>query len=209
MNFKTATLGGLFLNKFVKIVFIFLIQYDIIIEIEGVIEMWQEFLNLFDGYGLIAMIIMLFGLFLCMIEVIVPGFGVFGILGTIFTFGGMLIKIILGITILQFVSMVLLALAVAIVSVVLVVVLGKTGVIGKSSIVQEKTAIPKDYDSLTKEQKKLIGKVGFAVTVFKTSGKFKFNDKIYDAVSTGEYIEKDSKVKVVEIRNNTIFVKKV
>lgn len=171
--------------------------------------MWQEFLNLFDGYGLIAMIIMLFGLFLCMIEVIVPGFGVFGILGTIFTFGGMLIKIILGITILQFVSMVLLALAVAIVSVVLVVVLGKTGVIGKSSIVQEKTAIPKDYDSLTREQKKLIGKVGFAVTVFKTSGKFKFNDKIYDAVSSGEYIEKDSKVKVVEIRNNTIFVKKV
>lgn len=171
--------------------------------------MWQEFLNLFNGYGLIAMIIMLFGLLLCMIEVVVPGFGVFGILGTIFTFGGMLFKIILGVNLLQFVTMVLLALVVAIVSVLLVIILGKTGIIGKASIVQDKTTIPKDYDSLTREQKKLIGKVGFAETVFKTSGKIKYDGKIYDAVSTGEYIEKGSKIKVVEIRNNTIYVKKV
>lgn len=171
--------------------------------------MWQEFLNLFSGYSLIAMIIMLFGLFLCMIEIIVPGFGVFGILGTIFTFAGMLVKVILGVTVLQFLSMVILALSVAIVSIILVVIFAKLGILGKSNIVQEKTAVPKNYGEPTKEQRKLIGKVGFAETVFKTSGKFRYNDKSYDAVSTGGYIEKDSKVKVVEIKNNTIYVKKV
>lgn len=171
--------------------------------------MWQEFLNLFNGYGLLAMVMMLFGLFLCMIEIIVPGFGVFGILGTIFTFGGMLVRALLGITLLQFATMLLLALAVAIVSIILVVILAKTGLIGKSKLVQDKTVVPKNYGEPTREQRKLIGKVGFAETVFKTSGKFKYNDKIYDAVSDGEYIEKGSKVKVVEIRNNTIIVKKV
>ena len=171
--------------------------------------MWQEFLNLFNGYGLIAMIIMLFGLFLCMIEVIVPGFGVFGILGVIFTFAGMLARVIIGTNVLQFVTMVLLARIVAIVTIILVVVLSKLGILGKSNIVQEKTAVPKDYEKPTREQRKLLGKVGFAETVFKTSGKFKLNGKIYSAVSDGEYIEAGSKVKVVAIRNNTIIVRKV
>ena len=171
--------------------------------------MWQEFLNLFNGYGLIAMIIMLFGLLLCMVEIIVPGFGVFGILGTIFTLGGMVVRIVLGASWVQFACMVLLEIAVMIVTILLVVLFAKIGVLGKTQVVQNKTAVPVNYEMPTREQKKLIGKVGFAETVFKTSGKFKLNDVVYDAVSNGEYIEKGSKVKVIEIKNNTIIVKKM
>lgn len=171
--------------------------------------MWQEFLNLFNGYGLIAMIIMLFGLLLCMVEIIVPGFGVFGILGTIFTLGGMVVRIVLGASWVQIACMVLLEIAVMIVTILLVVLFAKIGVLGKTQVVQNKTAVPVNYEMPTREQKKLIGKVGFAETVFKTSGKFKLNDVVYDAVSNGEYIEKGSKVKVIEIKNNTIIVKKM
>ncbi len=171
--------------------------------------MWQEFLNLFNGYGLIAMIIMLFGLLLCMVEIIVPGFGVFGILGTIFTLGGMVVRIVLGASWVQIACMVLLEIAVMIVTILLVVLFAKIGVLGKTQVVQNKTAVPVNYEMPTREQKKLIGKVGFAETVFKTSGKFKLNDVVYDAVSNGEYIEKGSKVKVIEIKNNTIIVKKI
>lgn len=171
--------------------------------------MWQEFLNLFNGYGLIAMIIMLFGLLLCMVEIIVPGFGVFGILGTIFTLGGMVVRIVLGASWVQIACMVLLEIAVMIATILLVVLFAKIGVLGKTQVVQNKTAVPVNYEMPTREQKKLIGKVGFAETVFKTSGKFKLNDVVYDAVSNGEYIEKGSKVKVIEIKNNTIIVKKM
>lgn len=171
--------------------------------------MWQEFLNLFNGYGLIAMIVMLFGLLLCMVEIIVPGFGVFGILGTIFTLGGMVVRIVLGASWVQIVCMVLLEIAVMIVTILLVVLFAKIGILGKTQVVQNKTAVPVNYEMPTREQKKLIGKVGFAETVFKTSGKFKLNDVVYDAVSNGEYIEKGSKVKVIEIKNNTIIVKKM
>ena len=54
-----------------------------------------------------------------------------------------------------------------------------------------------------------IGKVGFAQTVFKASGKLVIDGAVYDAISEGEYIEKDSKVKVVAIKNNNIIVKKI
>lgn len=170
--------------------------------------MWQQFVGLFSDYGLIAMIVMIFGLLMCMIEVIIPGFGVFGILGTLFTFGGAVARIIMGATGLQILSMLILIVVVVVVSVVLVTIFAKAGILSKSALVQDKTVVPVDYEKPTKEQRKLIGKVGFAYTVFKPSGKMQLDGKIYDAISN-EYIEKGEKIKVVEIKNNSIVVKKV
>lgn len=171
--------------------------------------MWQQFIDLFSGYGLIAMMVMLFGLLLCMIEIIVPGFGVFGVLGAIFTIGGVVARAIMGTTVIQFLSLVILIVAVVVITALLIVILAKIGLLGRVSIIQEKTAVPTDYEKATKEQRKLIGKVGFAETAFKTSGKFVLDGNVYDAISEGEYIEKGSKVKVVAIKNNDIIVKKV
>ena len=171
--------------------------------------MWQQFIDLFSGYGVIAMIILLFGLCLCMIELIVPGFGIFGILGGLFTIGGVVARLIIGTNVIQFLCLVILIVLVVVVAILLVVILAKVGLLGKISIIQSQTAIPTTYDKPSKEQKKLIGKVGFAETVFKTSGKLKLDGNVYDAVSEGEYIEKGSKIKVVAIKNNAIIVKKM
>jgi len=171
--------------------------------------MWQQFIDLFSGYGLIAMIVLIFGLVLCMVELIVPGFGVFGVLGALFTIGGVVARIIIGATLLQILAMIILIVAVVVISILLVVILAKIGLLGKVSIIQDKTVVPTDYEKPTKEQRKLIGKVGFAETVFKTSGKLVLNGKTYDAMSEGEYIEEGSKIKVVAIKNNKIIVKKV
>ena len=171
--------------------------------------MWQEFINLFSGTGVIAMVIMIFGMMLCMVEIAMPGFGVFGVMGTIFTFAGMVVRFMMGTKTTQVIAMFLFVIVVAVVTVVLVIVLARLGVLGKTHIIQEKTSVPVDYEKSSKEQRKLIGKVGFAKTVFKTSGKLVIDDKVYDAMSEGEYIEKDSKIKVIAIRNNTIIVKKV
>jgi len=171
--------------------------------------MWQQFTGLFEGYGSLAMVVMLFGLLLCMIELIVPGFGVFGILGTIFTFGGIVVRCVLGVTILQIAYLIVFIVLLIVLALLLVVILAKIGVLSNSPIVQEKTVVPVDYEKPSKEFKKLVGKTGFATTVFKTSGKFVINGKIYEAISQGEYIEKDSKIKVVKIENNTIIVKKI
>ena len=171
--------------------------------------MWQQFLDLFSDYGMISMLIMLFGLAMCMIEVIIPGFGVFGVLGTFFTFGGIISRIILGVNALQILIMFILVLAVVVLSVLIVTLFARIGILGKISIIQDKTVVPTDYEKPSKEQLKLVGKIGFAHTVFKPSGKLIYNGSVYDAMSNGEFIEQGEKIKIVEIKNNTIIVKKV
>ena len=171
--------------------------------------MWQQFIDLFSNYGMVSMLIMSFGLAMCMIEVIIPGFGVFGILGTFFTFGGIISRIILGVNALQILIMFILVIVVIVLSVILVSLFARMGLLGKISIVQNKTVVPVDYEKPSKEQLKLVNKTGFAHTVFKPSGKLIYEGKIYDAMSNGEFIEQGEKIKVVEIKNNTIIVKKV
>ena len=171
--------------------------------------MWQQFVDLFAGYGLISMLVLIFGLVMCMIEVIVPGFGVFGLLGSLFSIGGLISRIIIGTTWIQILIMLILIVAIIAISVILVVIFARIGLLGKISIVQNKTVVPTDYEKPSKEQLKLIGKVGFAHTVFKPSGKLILNGKIYDAMSDSEFIEQGEKIKVVEIKNNNIIVKKV
>ena len=171
--------------------------------------MWQQFLELFADYGFVSMMVMIFGLVMCMIEVIVPGFGVFGILGSFFTIGGAISRMILGTNWMQILAMFILVVAIIAVSVLLVTIFARIGLLGKVSIVQEKTVVPTDYEKPSKEQLKLVGKIGFAHTVFKPSGKLVLNGNIYDAISDGEFIEQGEKIKVVEIKNNNIIVKKV
>lgn len=171
--------------------------------------MWQQFIDLFADYGFASMMVMIFGLVLCMIEVVMPGFGVFGILGSFFTIGGAISRIVLGVTWVQILAMFILVVAVVAISVILVSVLARLGLLGKVAIVQDKTVVPVDYEKPSKEQLKLVGKTGFAHTVFKPSGKLVLNGVIYDAISDGEFIEQGEKIKVVEIKNNNIIVKKV
>ena len=127
----------------------------------------------------------------------------------LFIIGGGVARIAMGIKLLQLCYLIILIILVVIIAVLLVVIFAKIGLLGKSPLVQDKTVVPTDYEKPTKQQKKLIGKVGFAQTVFKTSGKLVINGVVYDAISQGEYIEKDSKVKVVAIENNNIVVKKI
>lgn len=171
--------------------------------------MLQQFIGLFADYGVIAMVVMIFGLIMCMIEVVIPGFGVFGILGTMCTFGGLVGRIIMGATPIQILAMFIFVVAVVVVSLLLLVLMAKLGILGKSALVQDKTVVPTDYEKPSKEQLKLVNKVGFAHTVFKPSGKLLYEGKVYDAISNGEFIEKGEKIKIVEIRNNQIVVKKI
>ena len=55
---------------------------------------------------------------------------------------------------------------------------------------------------------KLIGKNGKAMTILRPSGKITISDKIYDATTSGEYIEKNSKIIVLNNEGSTLKVKK-
>ena len=165
--------------------------------------MWQEivsgFTSLFDGLGYIPMIALIAGVILLCVELFAPGFGIFGITGSVFAIGG---------TLMQLVIMLTVSVAVLIVAFILVLILAKFGFLN-FGIIQNKTAVPTNYSKPSREHAKLLGKVGFATTAFRPVGSFTYKDKVYEAVSTGEYIAKNSKVKVVEVDGDQIKVKKI
>ena len=53
-----------------------------------------------------------------------------------------------------------------------------------------------------------VGQKGVAYTVLRPSGKVNINNKIYDAFTRGDYIEKDEPVEVVEVEGSTLKVRK-
>jgi membrane-bound serine protease (ClpP class) len=67
----------------------------------------------------------------------------------------------------------------------------------------------KGYTSAQVELKTLVGQEGVAITQLRPSGMARFNDKKVDVVSEGDVIEKDSRVKVIEVESNRVVVRAV
>ena len=82
------------------------------------------------------------------------------------------------------------------------------GLISKTPIVENSTAIPKDYGSNEKNFGFLVNKVGTTKTICKPIGKMEIDNIEYQVISNGDYIEAGEKVRVVEVDGDTIVVKK-
>jgi len=67
----------------------------------------------------------------------------------------------------------------------------------------------KGYSSAQVELKALIGEEGVAITQLRPSGIARFGNKKVDVVSEGEVIERDSRVKVIEVESNRVVVRAV
>lgn len=169
--------------------------------------MWNDFIALFSGYGAIPMIIMFAGVILCIVEVFVPGFGIFGILGGIFSVGGIVARSIMGATFAQILYMILVDVSLVCLSIILMIVSTRCGFIRHSSLVESKTSISVNYGKDNKQLLKMLGKTTFATTEFRPTGKFNYNGETYDATTYGEFIQKGEKIQIVEVKADKIFVR--
>jgi len=65
------------------------------------------------------------------------------------------------------------------------------------------------YTVGTKEFKRLIGKEGIAITPLRPSGIAEVNDKKLNVITRGEYVDSNTKIKVISIEGNKIVVEAV
>jgi membrane-bound ClpP family serine protease len=84
----------------------------------------------------------------------------------------------------------------------------KHGMLSKTGLFERRTSIAQDYNEVSRRYRKLVGKSGKAITKIDLAGKAKIKGEIYDVMSINSYIEEGQHVKVVEIRDNTIMVRK-
>ena len=170
---------------------------------------WEELVKLTTQTSWIVIILLIVGIISCFVEAIVPGFGFFGIFGILCEIGGIVLHAIFSGSIIQvFIIVVILALVFTLLFLIFIRS-AKYGLLGKSALIENKTAIPTDYSEIGKnEHADLIGKQGTLITECKPIGKMKIEDKVFDVLSN-EIIGSGSEVVVTSIENNVIYITKV
>ena len=182
-----------------------LVLYLIPYYLNGIAENW-EIVLFFIGIVFIALEVF-----------VIPGFGVFGILG-LFTSIGSLILIMLNNDMFDFTFVVSkdivnasLSVLISVFAFGILILFG--GIRFTDSHAFKKISLAETQNSdlgyvSKKYSDNLIGKNGKAFTVLRPSGKILINDEIYDATSSGEFIEKNTKVKVISNEGSNLKVKK-
>ncbi|MEN8192873.1 MAG: NfeD family protein [Bacteroidota bacterium] len=177
-------------------------------------------LALFFGAGYILEIasiidILLFvaGVLLLLVEVfVIPGFGVFGIAGIVLMVAGLFMGLVSDFPLVdgEILSTAIMQLAGSfILSGILIFLLAKslpkTRVWNK--LILKDNIEEKSGYAANKKFSHLIKKEGEALTDLRPAGTVIINERRYDVVTQGEYIEKGSKIRVIEIEGSKIVVK--
>lgn len=168
----------------------------------------MEFVEIFSQMSWIAAALLFVGLVFIFVEVLLPGFGFFGITGSVAIVAGLIVRICQGLNLLQSIVLILMVLAFFIICVIVMVFSARHGFLGQTGIFENKNTFSSRDKREDKELKKLIGKSGRAVGVLNLGGKARINGKIYDVLSVQSYIEDNQHVKVVGIKDNTLLVRK-
>ena len=168
----------------------------------------MEVLEIFTLMHWSAILLLSIGFAFLIVEVLMPGFGFFGIAGGISVIAGIIVRIAQGLSFVQSVILILMALGVFIVGFMIIVISAKYGLLGRSGLFETKSTLSSNYNKPEKELRKLVGKSGKTISSLNLGGQAKIRGKIYDVVSISSFIEAGKNIKVVEIKDNTIMVRK-
>lgn len=156
--------------------------------------------------GFLSPAIFFLGLVLLAIEIfVIPGFGITGILGILGIVAGIFMSFGIN-NIAQATSVIFFSL---IADIILIVILARFVLKSKSfkNIVALETDTAGYHSSVSYDN--LLGREGITDTFFRPSGNIIINDKKYDAITEGEFINKGVKIKVILVEGNKIVIKEV
>lgn len=168
----------------------------------------MEFVEIFTEMQWLPAMLLIVGLVMLIVEIFVTGFGFFGVSGILSLIAGVVVRICYGLNLTQSLMLILLVLCAFAIIVAIMVFGAKYGFLGKSGLFERGTTLSKDYNKAERGLRKLVGRSGKSISKLDLGGKAKIRGKIYDVVSISSYIEPNTNIKVVEIKNNTIMVRK-
>jgi membrane-bound serine protease (ClpP class) len=166
-------------------------------------------------------IIFIIGLILLAVEIfVIPGFGVFGILGIVLMVSGLILSLLDNV-IFDFDAVEPSRVSTAVGTVMTAVVLSFFLSIWASSklfasrkgifrnfALHTSLSTGRSYVGVNQENESLVGKKGIAQTVLRLSGKVSVEGTIYDAMSEATFIEKGERIRVVRHEAGQVYVVK-
>ena len=168
----------------------------------------MELIEIFTQMHWIPALLLIVGVVMMIIEIFISGFGFFGISGLLSLTAGVIVRICFGLNLTQSLPLILLVIGFLVFVVMLMVYGAKYGILGKTGLFERRTTLSKDYNKAEREMRRLVGKSGKSISKLDFGGQAKIRGKIYDVVSVSSYIEPNTNIKVVEIKDNTIMVRK-
>lgn len=171
---------------------------------------WSEITKLVTQTSWIVFGLLGLGIVLCLIEAVIPSYGAVGISGLLCLVAGIVVHAILSGSVLQVVIMLAIVILVLILIILLFIRSAKYGILGKSALVENHTALPTNYcDDSNNINISMIGQVGVVVTECRPIGKMQFGDEIVDVLSRDDFLSVGEKAKVVDVVGNNIYVEKL
>lgn len=173
-------------------------------------NLWTDFTNLFTQMHWVVILLLCLGIVFCIIEAIVPGFGFFGIMGILCEVAGVVVHAVISGSAFQVLCLALIIILIVVLIFLLFIRSAKHGLLSKTAIVENETALPSDYRQKAEDElKALIGKEGLAITECRPVGKIRIDQETYEAQSVGRVIPKGDVVKVVAIEDARIMIDKL
>ena len=145
------------------------------------------------------MVLALLGLIMLFAEILMPGFGLFGILGSVSLLGSLILTF-------KLFGMAAFLILLAVVVILFFAMIGfakKSGLYNKVVLRDKQEA--KDFDESTLGG--LLGQIGETQTTLRPFGTAMFDGKLVDVCSMGDFVDRGVKVQVVQIAGKTVTVK--
>lgn len=146
-----------------------------------------------------VIVLAILGLVMLFAEILMPGFGLFGILGTI----SLLCSLVLTYRIYGMATFLVLLIAAVVIFWIMILFAKKSGLYNKVVLKDKQEA--KDFDESVLQG--LLGQVGLTQTTLRPFGVAEFDGKMVDVCSQGDFIDRGEKVQVVQIAGKTVTVR--
>jgi len=153
----------------------------------------------------IQLVILTLGVLLIFSEIFLPGFGIAGGLGTVMVIAGIILTAQSAAE-----AVVMFTILFVLISIVLAIVLrsAKKGKLSKTLVLNLSSNKEKGYSSKS-DYSELEGIKGKALTPLRPSGTAVLNGKRFDVVTSGNFIDKDSEIIVVNASEGKLVVEEV
>lgn len=165
----------------------------------------MEFAQFFTQMHWAVIMLLVLCLVLLIVEAIIPGFGICGVSGIAAGVAAVICEAIFTKSLFDVFFLIFIILLVFTILFIIFSHSFNKGLLKKTPLVEDGTAIPKDYGK-HKHLENLIGKEGEVISICKPVGKAIIEGKTYTVCSTRGTIYPGEMVKVAEIKDNTIKV---
>lgn len=167
-----------------------------------------SFARLFTEMNPIVIALFIVGVLLCSIELLLPGFGFFGISGISLISVAIVVRMVMGGDALMLLYMLVLAAALCGLLFLLLGRFIRSRQKNPNSLFFVKSAVSEGITEGTKDFSCLLGKTGVTRTVLRPIGKAEIDGEVVDVVCRDGFVEEGKTVVVVAVEGQTVTVVK-